>query len=84
MNPGLKIILKDEIKDKQEEFYSSGGLIEFIKWLNRSKESLHKPIYFKRMIEGVTVDVAIQYTKGYSENIFGFVNTINTIEEEHI
>ena len=80
LNPGLKIILIDEEKNKKEEFYSSGGLIEFVKWLNRSKEALHKPIYFKKDIDHTVIEAAIQYNSSYQENIFGFVNTINTVE----
>jgi DNA gyrase subunit B len=80
LNPGLKIILFDNIKDKKEEFIASGGLIEFVKWLNKSKEALHKPIYFKREMDHTVIEVAIQYNSGYQENIFGFVNTINTVE----
>jgi len=81
LNAGLKIKLKDEIKDKQEEFYAAGGLIEFVKWVNRSKDVLHtKPIYFKRTNDNIVVEVAVQYNGGYQENIFGFVNTINTVE----
>jgi len=80
LNAGLKIVLIDENKGKSEEFFASGGLIEFIRWLNKSKEVLHKPIYFKREINGTVVDIAIQYNSGYRENIFGFVNTINTVE----
>ncbi|MBU2104643.1 MAG: DNA gyrase subunit B, partial [Nanoarchaeota archaeon] len=80
LNAGLKIILINEVKGKQEEFYASGGLLEFVKWLNHSKEVLSKPIYFKREIEETIVEVGIQYNSGYQENIFGFVNTINTVE----
>jgi len=80
LNAGLKIVLIDENKGKSEEFFASGGLIEFIRWLNKSKEVLHKPIYFKRETNGAVVDIAIQYNSGYRENIFGFVNTINTVE----
>jgi DNA gyrase subunit B len=80
LNAGLKIILKDEKKSKKEEFFAAGGLMEFVKWLNKSKEALHKPIYFKREANGSIIDVAIQYNTGYQENIFGFVNTINTVE----
>jgi DNA gyrase subunit B len=81
LNAGLKIKLKDEIKNKREDFHYEGGLIEFVKWLNKSKEVLHsKPIYFKRQTKEVIIDVAIQYNSGYRENIFGFVNTINTVE----
>jgi DNA gyrase subunit B len=80
LNPGLRIILNDLIKNKKEEFFASGGLIEFVKWLNKSKEPLHKPIYFKREMDHIITEVAIQYNSGYQENIFGFVNTINTVE----
>jgi DNA gyrase subunit B len=80
LNSGLKITLIDEEKNKKKEFFSSGGLIEFVRWLNDSKEILHKPIYFKRSVDGTLIEVAIQYNSGYRENIFGFVNTINTVE----
>ncbi len=80
LNSGLKIILHDEIKDKTQEFLASGGLIEFVKWLNKSKEVLHKPVYFKREMDHTVIEVSVQYNTGYQENIFGFVNTINTVE----
>lgn len=81
LNAGLRIILKEEATGKKEEFYASGGLIEFVKWINKSRDVLHpKPIYFQKEIDGTVVEVAIQYNSGYRENIFGFVNTINTIE----
>ena len=80
LNPGLKIILIDEGKNKTKEFYASEGLIGFVKWINKSKEVLHRPIYFKRESNGAVMEVAIQYNNGYRENIFGFVNTINTVE----
>ncbi len=80
LNAGLKIKLRDENKNKKEEFFASGGLIEFVKWINKSKEVLHKPIYFKREIKGTIIEVSIQYNSGYRESIFGFVNTINTVE----
>ncbi|GBE19691.1 DNA gyrase subunit B [archaeon BMS3Abin17] len=80
LNAGLKIILIDEIKNKKEEFFYSGGLMEFVRWVNKSKDVLHKPIYFKREMDNNIIDVSIQYNSGYQENIFGFVNTINTVE----
>jgi len=80
LNAGLRIFLEDKIKDKKIEFFASGGLMEFVKWINKSKEVLHKPIYFKRETNGTVLDIAIQYNSGYQDNIFGFVNTINTIE----
>ena len=80
LNAELKIILNDEIKNKKQEFFYSGGLIEFVKWVNQTKDPLHKPIYFKREIKNVSIEIAIQYNNSYQENIFGFVNTINTVE----
>ncbi len=80
LNAGLNLTLKDERKGKKEEFHYGGGLIEFVKWLNKTKDSIHNPIFFKKK-EGETVmEIAIQYNAGYQENIFGFVNTINTVE----
>ena len=80
LNGGLKIILNDERKDKKEEFHFTGGLIEFVKWLNKSKEEIHKPIYFKKQTDHTIAEISVQYNNGYQENIFGFVNTINTVE----
>ena len=80
LNAGLKIILIDERKDKKEEFQYTGGLVEFVKWLNKSREVLHKPVYFKKQTDSTIAEVSIQYNNGYQENIFGFVNTINTVE----
>ncbi len=80
LTPGLKIELHDEKGKRSEVFHYAGGLVEFIKWLNQNKEALHKPIYFKKQQDSTIVEVAIQYNKGYQENIFGFVNTINTVE----
>jgi DNA gyrase subunit B len=83
LNKGLKIILKDKRKDevKKESFHYEGGLLEFVKWLNKSKDALHqKPVYYTKEDSGVVVEVAVQYNSGYQENILGFVNTINTVE----
>ena len=80
LNAGLKINLIDENKGKTEEFFYSGGLMEFVKWINKSKEVLHKPIYFKRDGEEISAEISIQYNNSYKENLFGFVNTINTVE----
>ncbi len=80
LNAGLKIKLNDEIKNKELEFLAVGGLMEFVKWINKSKDVLHKPVYFKKEMDKVITEVAIQYNNGYQENIFGFVNTINTVE----
>jgi len=80
LNAGIKISLFDEAKNKKMDFFYSGGLVEFIKWVNESKEVLHKPIYFKREQDNSIVEIAVQYNSTYQENIFGFVNVINTVE----
>ena len=80
LNAGLRIILTEEASAKKEEFYSAGGLIDFIQHITHSKSPLHKPVYFKKQVDTTMIEVAIQYTESYNENIFGFVNTINTTE----
>ena len=81
LNAGLKIVLYDEKKNKEQEFFAAGGVQEFVQWLNRSKEVLHKKVfYFKKEVEGTEMEIGIQYNNSYQENIFGFVNTINTVE----
>jgi DNA gyrase subunit B len=80
LNAGLKIILEDMISGKKEEFYYAGGLIEFIQHITHNKAPFHKPIYFKKQQDTTVIEVALQYAESYNENIFGFVNTINTTE----
>jgi DNA gyrase subunit B len=81
LNAGLKIIFRDEILDKKEDFHYAGGLVEFVKWLDRARNSLHKPVYFKKQAEDSTIiEVSFEYNDSYNENIHGFVNTINTVE----
>src|SRR3989344_6849088 len=80
LNKGLKISLEEEATKKKELFFSEGGLVEFVKWANRTKEALHKPVYFMKEEDKVVVEVAVQYNAGYQENVLGFVNTINTVE----
>ena len=88
LNKGLTITLTDERVEpvKAHEFHYSGGIAEFIKHLNRGKSVLHdKPIYFegeRELPNGgmLTMEIALQYNDGYSENIFTFANNINTVD----
>jgi len=80
LNSNVTIILVDERVAKEETYHYSGGLVEFVEHINKNKPIIHKPIYFKKQVDSNTVEVSIQYTDGYNENIFGFVNTINTTE----
>lgn len=80
LNKGVKIILSEEETKKKEIFHYEGGLVEFVKWVNRSKQELHKPIYFTKEDSKVSAECAIQYNDSYQENVLSFVNTINTVE----
>ncbi|MCB0288855.1 MAG: DNA topoisomerase (ATP-hydrolyzing) subunit B [Calditrichaeota bacterium] len=82
LNKGLKIILRDlrEEEKKEEEFHYKGGLSEFVKYLDQSRMSLHKPIYYEDSREGVEVEIAFGYNSSYGENIFTYCNNVNTIE----
>ncbi|WP_235298827.1 DNA topoisomerase (ATP-hydrolyzing) subunit B [Portibacter marinus] len=87
LNPGLTLTLTDERETeedgsfKKETFYSEGGLKEFVRYLDESRTPLiSEPIHAKGKEENVEVEVALQYNTGYSENIFSFVNNINTRE----
>ena len=82
LTKGLKITIEDQREEetKKAEFCFEGGLISFVEFLNKNKEKLHKsPIYIEKNGE-VPVEISIQYTSSYSENIYTFVNNINTIE----
>jgi len=81
LNKGVKIVLRDEISDKKETFHYEGGLIEFVKWVNKSKEAVHaKPVYFLKEDNKIVVECAVQYNSSYQETVLSFVNTINTVE----
>ncbi|MCI9017033.1 MAG: DNA topoisomerase (ATP-hydrolyzing) subunit B [Clostridia bacterium] len=82
LTKGLKITLEDlrEELPKKVEFHFEGGLISFVEYLNKNKEKLHQtPIYIEKQGE-IPVEISIQYTSAYSENIYTFVNNINTME----
>ena len=82
LTKGLKISIEDKREEnvKKAEFCFEGGLNSFVEYLNKNKEKLHeRPIYIEKGGE-YPVEIAIQYTTSYSENIYTFVNNINTIE----
>jgi DNA gyrase subunit B len=81
LNAGLQIEITDERTDKHEVFRYDGGVSEFVTHINKNKVPLHpKPIYLQGEKDSVQVEVALQYTDGYTENIHTFANNINTIE----
>ena len=83
LTKGLRITLEDKRGEanKKADFCFEGGLVSFVEYLNKSKEKLHPvPIYIEKLDGEIPVEIAIQYTSAYSENIYTFVNNINTIE----
>lgn len=81
LNRGIKITLNDERNNKKHVFHYEGGIIEFVKYLNVNKEPLFpEPIYIEGFRGDTTIEVAMQYNDGYSENIYAFANNINTVE----
>jgi len=80
LNKGLEISLEDKREGKRDVFKYEGGIAEFVKYIDRNKNSLHDVIYFEGEKDNVKVEVAIQYTDGYAENVYTFVNNINTKE----
>ena len=88
LNKGLEIVLTDERttdtktgEAKSQTFKYAGGIAEFIKHLNRGKQTLHdKPIYMEAERNGVAMEIALQYNDGYSETVFCFANNINTVD----
>jgi len=81
LNKDLQITFRDERSGDQATFQYSGGIAEFIQYINRTKHPLHGDvIYMEGERDGVVIEVAMQYTEGYTEKIFSFVNNINTRE----
>jgi DNA gyrase subunit B len=81
LNAGATINIIDEREDKEHSFCYEEGLLSFIKFLNANKNSLQaQPIYFKKEKESIIAEIAMQYTDDYSENVYSFVNNINTKE----
>jgi DNA gyrase subunit B len=75
------IRLVDERADRERSFYFEGGLVSFVRHINRNKEVLHqRPIYVERREGGTTVEVALQYNDSYTENVLAFANNINTVD----
>ncbi|NYT01079.1 MAG: DNA topoisomerase IV subunit B, partial [Methanocellales archaeon] len=79
LNRGITISIVDERSGKKNIFQYEGGIVSFVQHLNENKNVLHKePIYFEKTRGKKQLEVAMQYNDGYMENIFSFVNNINT------
>jgi DNA gyrase subunit B len=83
LNKGIRITIHDEREEpeRSHEFYYRGGIAEFVKHLNKNKSVLHdKPIYFEKVSDPLSIEVAIQYNDGYDEKVYSFANNINTVD----
>ena len=81
LNKAVRISIEDKKSGKTKEFYYEGGIKSFVEYINKNRTPIQKDIiYFESEKDGAVVEFAMQYTDGYSENIFTFANNINTIE----
>ena len=77
---GVTIYMLDERSDREMTFYFEGGITSFVRYLNRNREVLHPVVHVEKEIDGITVGAAIQYTDAFTESVYAFANTINTID----
>jgi len=81
LNTGLKITICDDRTEREKEFFYKGGIVSFVEYLNQNQDVIHpKPIYIHGEKNGVTIEVAFQYSRSYIQKIFSFANNINTKE----
>ena len=82
LNPQITITMRDEREEQamEETFHHQDGLVGFVRYIDAQRTPLVKPIYVSGERDGVSVEVCIQYNSGYSENLFSYVNDINTRE----
>ncbi|MFN8369979.1 MAG: DNA topoisomerase (ATP-hydrolyzing) subunit B [Bacteriovoracaceae bacterium] len=80
LNKGLILTIKDERSEKGETFHYEGGIIEYVKYLNRAKSPIHNEVvYFTQSKETYEVELAMQWTESYTETIVSYANNINTV-----
>jgi DNA gyrase subunit B len=81
LNPGLRILMRDERSDKSHDFKYDGGIVAYVELLNTNKSTLFdKPISVKGEVNGAEVHVALQWNDGFDEKVFSFANNINTVD----
>jgi len=77
---GVTIKFMDERNDREMTFYFEGGITSFVRYLNRNRENLHSVVHVEKDVEGIGIEAAIQYTDAYTESVYSFANTINTVD----
>ncbi|HSM23547.1 MAG TPA: DNA topoisomerase (ATP-hydrolyzing) subunit B [Anaerolineaceae bacterium] len=76
----VKIQLSDERSNREATYYFDGGIISFVRYINRHRENLHPVFFVEKEMEGISVETALQYTDAYAESVYSFANTIHTID----
>jgi DNA gyrase subunit B len=77
----VEIILQDERPPEKEiTFLFEGGIVSFVRYLNRNRETLHPVFYVEKEIDNIGIEAAVQYTDAFAESVYSFANTINTID----
>jgi DNA gyrase subunit B len=77
---GTTIFFLDERSNREMTFYFEGGITSFVRYLDRNRETLHPVVHVEKDIEGIGIECAVQYTDAYTESIYSFANTINTVD----
>jgi DNA gyrase subunit B len=77
---GVTIYFVDERSNREMKFYFEGGITSFVRYLNRNRETLHPVVHVEKDIEGIGIECAVQYTDAYTESVYSFANTINTVD----
>jgi len=77
---GVTINFQDERDGREMNFYFEGGITSFVRYLNRNRQRLHPVVHVEREVDGVGIEVAVQYTDAYNESVYSFANTINTVD----
>jgi len=76
----VQIAMVDERSGREATFYFEGGITSFVRFLNRNREAIHPVMYVEKDVDNIGVEAAIQYTDAFSESVYSFANTINTID----
>ncbi len=77
---GTTIYFLDQRTNRELTFYFEGGITSFVRYMNRNRELLHRVVFVEKEIEGIGIETAVQYTNAYTESVYSFANTINTID----
>ncbi len=82
LNKGLKVVLEDkrEGREAKDELLYNGGIVEYVEFLNKNKETISDVLYFEDKFDAISIEIAMQYNDGYTENVIAFANNVNTKE----